>query len=150
LTVCKRLKTIYTRMKRQSSIPEITRVFVTAFPCLFTASHDISRMVSVEFFLIVNIDIPSSRSSISNSSLGIISTPFSYQWTLGFGVPFTRTTRRFIISSSSSSSSHMVSVCNSVSKYGDFPILISFGSLVSFTSCSSAIKKKKIFNGNNS
>lgn len=111
---------------------------MVAVPYSLTASHVISRAVSVGLFLIVNIDTSSSTSSISNSSFGTISMPFSYQRILGLGLPFTLTTRRLIIISSSSiSSSHIVSVCSSVSKYGDFPVGPSsdfFGSSTTFLS----------------
>lgn len=120
-------------------IPGITSVLVIAVPCSFMASHVISRTVSVDRFLIVSIDTSSSHSSTSDSSLGTISTPFSYQRTLGFGVPLTLTTRRLMISSSSSS--QIVSVCNSVSKNGDFPIVVSSIIFVSSLSSSSEIYK---------
>lgn len=108
-----------------------------AVPYSFVATHVISRTLSVGLFLTVNTDTPSSFSSISNSSLGVISMPFSYQWVLGIGVPFTLTTRRIKVSSTSSSSSHIVSVCNSVSKYGAFPTSGFSDSIVSSLSSSS-------------
>lgn len=117
---------------------------MVAVPYSLTALHVISLTVSVGFFLIVNIDTSSSSSSISNSSLGTISTPFSYQRTWGLGLPLTFINRRLIVISSSSSS-HMVSVCNSVSKYGDFPVGVSSIFFTSSTISSSSKFSQKSF-----
>lgn len=137
-TMCKSLKTTKLSCNHRL-VPWTTRVLVTAVPYSLTASHVISRAFSVGLLFTVNTDTSSPCSSISNSSLGTISTPFSYQRIVGFGVPLTLTTSRLTVSSSSSS--HIVSVCRSVSKYGDFPV--SSGFFVSSTTSSSSKNKKK-------